>query len=196
MRTCAILMSICLTGACTADGDVEHGHETEVITTVTLTFTPENGDDAITAAFSDPDGDGGASGTSEPVTLNRDTTYRLDIAFANALVQPAQDITMEIAEEAEEHQVFVWGTGLRTVATLAYDDKESDYGANLEGDDLPVGLRQRLTTHAAGQADLRVMLRHLPVFNGVPQKTPDLVAGARDMPGEADVDVLFALTVG
>jgi hypothetical protein len=174
----------------------DHDHETEVISTVELTFTPEGGGDAVVAKFEDPDGDGGVSGTSDPITLAAGTTYSLAIRFLNELEDPAEDITEEIKAEAEEHLVFVDGGGL---VTHAYADMESDYGDNAVGDDLPVGVANTITTDAAGtDASFRVVLRHLPEFNGAAQKTADLpqaFADGETLPGDVDADVSFELTV-
>jgi hypothetical protein len=183
-------------------------NESEVITTVTLTFTPTAGGAPITASFRDADGDGGAPGTADPVALAPETTYELTVSLLNELESPAEDITEEIREEAEEHQFFFVGTNVAgpatgaTAGTLvhAYADVESDYGPNAAGDDLPVGLTSTVTTGAAGgTAALEVILRHLPELNGAVQKVPglaeDLAAGT-PLPGDVDVAVTFAVTVG
>lgn len=184
----------------------DHDHEeTELITTVTLTFTSDTAP-TVTAAFSDPDGDGGASGTADPITLAADTTYALTVQFTNDLEEPAEDITAEVEEEAEEHQVFIYGASVTGPAstgdglvTHEYADVESDYTQNAAGDDLPVGILSTITTGAAGaDGELQVMLRHLPELNGTPVKTGDLAASfaAGDaLPGDVDADVRFDLAV-
>ncbi len=193
--------------ACDGDEDHDdHDHESEVISRVTLTFTPDGGGEAIVASFDDPDGDGGVSGTSEPITLAAGTTYTMTVEFLNALEDPAEDITEEVMEEAEEHLVLVYGSGVTGPAGIgdsvlvshAYADVESDYGANAEGDDLPVGLANTITASNVGSADLQVMLRHLPELNGQPQKTADLIdsfASGGAVAGEVDANVSFELTV-
>ncbi|MGH1341263.1 MAG: hypothetical protein ACRBN8_06920 [Nannocystales bacterium] len=187
--------------------DTEHDHgETELITTVTLTFTSDTAD-TVTAAFSDPDGDGGMSGSSDPVVLAPDTTYALSVEFTNELEQPAEDITEEVREEAEEHQVFIYGSSVTGPASMgdgllthAYTDLESDYTENTVGDDLPVGLVSSITTGAASTetGELEVMLRHLPDVNGNPVKTSDLsavLAAGDALPGDVDANVHFDVTV-
>ncbi|MEM6291696.1 MAG: hypothetical protein AAGA54_10540 [Myxococcota bacterium] len=186
------------------DGHSHDGNEeTEVITTVTLTFTSDTAD-TVTATFQDLDGDGGASGTSEPITLAADTTYTMTFEVLNELEDPAEDVTAEIAEEAEEHFVLVYGdvdgpaSAGGNLVTHAYADVESDYADNAVGDDLPVGLSNTITTNAAGVGELSVMLRHLPQINDEPQKTADLpmiFQGGSDIAGDVDVDVTFDLTV-
>ncbi len=198
---------------CDSDGSGEEGHadtedtddhdeEEELITTVTLTFTSEAGD-TVTAAFSDPDGDGGASGMADPIVLAADTTYTMSIELTNDL--EGEDITAEVQDEAEEHQFIIYGPSVTGpgsngdgLVTHAYADVESDYGGNAVGDDLPVGLSNTITTGAAGMGELSVMLRHLPELNGEPQKAAGLAedfAGGGDPAGDTDVDVAFDLTV-
>ena len=63
-------------GADHDDGHDDHG-ETEVLSTVELTFTPEGGGEPLVAKFEDPDGDGGVSGTADSITLAASTTYSL-----------------------------------------------------------------------------------------------------------------------
>ncbi len=188
------------------EGHDDHGHETEVISTIELTFTPTGGGDPVVAQFVDPDGDGGQSGMSDEIVLAPSTEYTLDLRFVNALETPEEDITEEIREEAEEHFVLIYGDAVEGPATTltggvvvhAYADLESDYGPNAVGEDLPVGLSNTITTGASGDGKIQVMLRHLPPLNDVPQKTADLVSDfAAGMPiaGEVDVDVSFDLSL-
>jgi hypothetical protein len=188
------------------DHDHDHDEETEVISRVVLTFTPEGGGAPVTAAFEDPDGDGGVSGTTDPITLPSATTYALGIQFLNGLVDPPEDIGEEVAGEAEDHMVLLLGSAVTgpasssTSAVLehAYADKESDYGDNATGADLPVGLKHTITTIGMGGGDLRVTLRHLPPVDGTVQKTegiPEQAAMGAALPGDADVDVSFDVTV-
>lgn len=202
---------VLLLGGCTPGGDGDdhghdHDHESEVITTVTLTFSPSGGADVVSATFSDPDGAGGMSGQAEPITLQVGTTYALAVAFTNALLDPVEDITAEIEEEAEEHQIFITGTGVagpaagddpNALVMHAYADVESGYGPNV-GDDLPVGLANTVTTVTAGAGTLGVRLQHMPELNDMPQKVAGLaeqLAMGTLLPGDADVAVEFELTV-
>lgn len=215
LRSCLLVGAIGL-GACIDDpvGDGEsghddhgHGQESEVITTVTLTLTPQGGGDAIVVEFDDPDGVGGMSGSSDPLTVIAGTTYDLSIGFSNGLVDPPEDIGAEVAEEAEEHQIFITGMGVggpaagsdpAALVTHAYADLESDYGANAVGDDLPLGLLGTITASSAGTGTLVVRLQHLPELNGSPQKTAGLaeaLAMGELLPGDVDASVTFELTV-
>jgi len=183
------------------EGHDDHGHshgddnaESEVFTRVELTFTPESGD-PIVAAFSDPDGDGGMSGTSDPITLATNTAYTLGVTFGNDLADPYEDVTPEIRDEAEEHQLFFSGDAMDGLLTHEYADRESDYADNAVGDDLVVGLMNRTTSGEAGTGRLTVQLQHLPDLNGEVVKVPGLEDAYPDVPGWPDVVVDFEVTV-
>lgn len=202
------LVGVLALGGCADDGGDHDHNESEVITTVRLTFTPEGGGTAVVAAFSDPDGDGGMSGSSDPIMLVSGTTYALAVELLDELQDPAVDITAEVAEESEEHQIFVLGNAVEGPATPAsasasavlehaYADVESDYGGTV-GDDLPVGLANEIVARAAGSGRLTVMLRHLPALNDQPQKVAGLaerLASGEALPGDVDSEVEFEVTV-
>lgn len=207
MKTAALCstLALALAAGCVPGGD-DHGGETEIISRVELRFTPVGGGETLVFAFSDPDGDGGLSGTAEPVELALGVDYELEVAFVNDLVDPPEDISDEIAAEAEEHFVFIYGEGVSGPASSAnaallshaYADLESDYGPNAVGEDLPLGLRNTITAGDPGTSTLRVMLRHLPELNGSPQKRGDLpaaLAAGEALPGDVDADLSFALKV-
>jgi hypothetical protein len=166
----------------------------EVITTLKLKFTPQGGGAAINAEFKDADGPGGAAPTQTPINLAAGTTYTLELELLNETV-PEDDeeyvIGNEIREEAEEHKLFFTGTAIGAAVTHAYADKESDYGANAVGDDLPVGMKNTVTATAAGMGTLIVTLKHQPPVNGTPVKS----ATSTIADGGTDLEVTFQLTV-
>ncbi len=212
-----ILLSTCLVlTACgdeddpEMDGDGDGNEEPEVFTTIEMTFTPGAGD-ALVFEFDDADGDGGDAPQIDTVTLAADTTYELSLRFFNKLATPVEEVTPEIREEAEEHQLFIVGasvsgeaTGVAVADALVsheYDDSESDYADNTVGEDLPVGLVNTVATVNTGtDGEFRVVLRHLPPVNDVVQKTAgledDVIAGGIEgLPGDTDIDVTFDLVV-
>ena len=137
------------------------------------------------------------SGTTDPLSLAVDTSYLVEVTVLNELEDPAENITLEIQEEAEEHQLFVAAKD-GAAFTFEYADVESDYGENKVGEDLPVGLIFKVQTGEASSGGLEVSLRHLPELNEQPQK----VAGLADdfeageaLPGELDFKVHFELTI-
>ena len=187
-----------LTGCIDVD-DPEQVGEQEVITTVTLTFTPVGGGTALVFSHADPENDGGP--VIEPIALALETTYDLAVQFENELSDPAEDITLEVADEGDEHQVFVYGSGVEGPATaananklitVAYDDTDEN--------GLPVGLDNSVVAVAAGTAELKLMLRHLPEEDDVAVKVEGLAgdfanSGSSGIGGDVDADVTFPLTV-
>jgi hypothetical protein len=196
VTTTCLAAPIALLAACGDPAEVDdHGHdENEVITTLTLTLTPQGGGDAVTATFRDADGDGGEDPTITNPTLAADTTYDVTVTLLNETLDPDDeeyDIGAEIAEEAEEHQLFYTGSGVTDgLLTWTTTDAESDYTENT-GEDLPVGLAGTLETGAAGTGTLIVTLQHQPPVNGEAVKTA--TSGIED--GETDVSVDFEVTV-
>ncbi len=184
------------------DHDHDHNHDNELITTVELSFTSSTGKVA-TATFVDEDGDGGASGTAERLVLDANTTYEVQLRLHNDLED--EDVTAEIAQEAEEHFVFFYGPSVRGPSSAGdgflvheFDDLESDYTENEVGENLPVGLSSIVTTSAAGDGQLSVLVRHLPQLNDAPQKSASLVdafARGEVIAGNNDVNVVFEVVV-
>ncbi len=183
-------------------GDVEDPKETneeEVITTVILEFTPQLGGDALVFQWADPESDG--SPVVDPIALPDVGTYALSIRFLNELESPPEEITDEVAAEAEAHQVFVTGEAVEGPATgsnpfALVQHAYSDADAN--GYDL--GLTNAITTLGTGSAELVISLRHLPEEGGEPTKTADLATrvasdGMASIPGDTDVEVSFELEV-
>lgn len=168
------LLPLALLAAC-GDPGGGHGHDEEVITTVTLMFRGIDGVER-TFVYDDPDGDGGSAPTVDVITLPAGD-YTMYVGFENRLESPPEDITQEIADEAEDHQVFF--------ASGAFSHAYYDADAN----GLPIGLMNMMMTTTPGSGDLRVTLRHMPPINGQPIKDGTTAGGT------ADVDVLFPVTV-
>lgn len=174
-------------------------NEEEVITTVTLTFSPEGGGADVVAKHADPENDGAP--VIDPITLTNGTVYALAIAFTNELEDPAEDITAEVEEEGADHQVLIYGGAVAgpaagdpagAVVDHAYDDTD-DNG-------FPVGLANTVTASAVGSGDFKVMLRHMPPEDDVAVKNATVAAdfaagGSAGIGGDVDVDVTFGLTV-
>lgn len=177
MRVVIALLSLGLvTLSCSSDDDnPEAVDEEEVITTMTITLT--DGGDTVTLQTRDLDGDG----PDEPVittgTLAANTTYAGAIVLLNETETPAENITLEVAEEDDEHQFFFNASG--AVNTVDY--------ADMDGDGNPLGLSFTLTTGDAGSGVLQITLRHEP-------KKPNDGTLA-DAGGETDIAQSFNVTV-
>ncbi|MEQ9497338.1 MAG: type 1 periplasmic binding fold superfamily protein [Deltaproteobacteria bacterium] len=184
--------------ACGGDVTDPHDHnEQEVITIVRLTFTA--GVDRTVATFDDPDGDGGAAPTIDGIALTASSTYAVTVQLENGLESPAEDITAEVREEADEHQLFFTGDAVSGPATSNTDAILTHSYADMDDDGLPIGLDNTIVAERAGTGSLTLTLRHLPSEDGV-LKVADLAStaasgGITALPGDSDVSVTFDVTV-
>ena len=188
--------SLPFTAACGSDDVVIE--DNEVITTVILQFTPTGGA-AITATFDDPDGDGGTAPTIDPIALVAGTTYATTVQFQNRLEAPAEEITDEVRDEAEDHQVFLTGTAVSGPATANAAAALTHTYADQDANGLPIGLGNTIVA-AAGTGQLTLTLRHLPPLNGAAAKVAGLAeqvkaGGFPAIGGTTDVQVDFSVTV-
>jgi hypothetical protein len=192
------LAAIAALSACGGNYDDDGGNEAEVITTITLTFTPSGGGTAVVASFDDPDGDGGEPPVVDEIALDAGD-YDLAITFANGLEDPPEDITQEILDEADEHQIFLTGSAVNGPASdepgapLTHSYADQDANGN------PIGLANDISA-AAGTGTLKVTLRHLPPIGGSDVKTEGLAESVRSegfsaIGGESDARVDFDVTV-
>ena len=169
--------------SCSSDDDAttpEIINEEEVITTVELTLTPAADGNPIVLRSEDSDGDGpNAPVVTVSGNLMTDTVYEGAIKFLNETESPAEDITEEVEEEADEHQVFyIPSTTLNT--TVAY--------ANFDSNNNPLGTAVTLTTGADEvSGTLTITLRHEPT-----KPNDGTLNGAG---GETDVQVTFPVQV-
>ena len=170
------------------DDDDGHDHgpgEVELITTLKITLTPRGGGAPLTVQFQDLDGEGGNEPVLDKIVVDAGTVYDGEIQELNELESPPEDITEEVKEEAEAHQLFFQTLGGFSPATVAYADKESDYVTN-SGVDHPVGLKFTLTVPAnAGNGQFRVSQSH---YDAGPKDgvTPS---------DETDIEVTFVVEV-
>lgn len=165
--------------ACESDDLPEVINEEELITTVEVTLTnttdPNN---VVVYKRVDLDGDG----PGQPIftttgNVQANATYTGATRFLNETTNPVEDITVEVAEEATEHEVFY----LPTVSGLTISKTDLDSDGN------PLGLRFTARTAAAGTGNLTVVLRHEP-------KKPNNNT-LSDAGGETDVQVVFSVNV-
>jgi hypothetical protein len=203
MRLAALLLLLLapLGAACGGDDGPSTGNENELITNVTLTFVPADGGATVMAQANDPDGDGGAPPEVEPIVLVAFATYTLTVQVRNTLEEPPEEITDEVRDEAENHQVFLTGTAVTGPASAeggAYPALNHTY-ADMDANGLPIGLANTVRTYTR-TGELIVTLRHMPPINGVPQKVADLATQVRTggfaaIGGTTDASVTFMVTV-
>lgn len=165
----AMVATVAFMASCGDDDTPPEENVVEVITNVTLIFTPEGGGTPVTATAVDPDGAGAQELMVEgAINLAANTTYTLTYDIQNALdPNDIEDIGAEIAEEDDEHQLFYeftmdafsspMGNGNIDTASDAinYNDQDGN-GCNL-------GLNTTWTTaDAQNGASFRVQLQHQP----------------------------------
>lgn len=176
-----------------------HDHEHEVITTVILTFTSQTDDTDF--KFSWSDADNSASPVIDDIVLQDASDYTLSVEFFNELEDPTEDITPEVADEDDEHQIFFTGSAVEGPATGTNADAIIEHAyADADANELPLGLDNTITTLAVGLGELTVSLRHLPMESGNPVKFEDMAedvaeGGFGAIPGENDVQVSFNIAV-
>lgn len=192
----ALLVGVVSLSGC--DEDPEPENVPEEITRVILTFTPTDLEAApiVTAIANDPDGDGPIDIVIQPIALKADNTYMLTIQMFNGLLEPTNDdydITAEIIEEAEEHQLFFsWSTGV-FIDPTGTGNIGATGSVNYEDDDdneLPIGLATSWKTVASpssGSKTFRVVLAHQP--DGIKSAT------STSSDGEDEVDITFPISI-
>ncbi|MEL6560152.1 MAG: hypothetical protein AAFQ94_18330 [Bacteroidota bacterium] len=175
--------------SCNDDEEPEEENLPEIITDVTLTFTPEGGGTAVTATATDPDGDGVADlAVSGPVNLAANTTYTLAITIFNSIAN--ENVTEEIEEEDDEHQFFFSFTDGAFSSPMGNGNVDNrDDAVNYEDEDgggLPLGLETMWTTGDAASGSFRVILKHQPDIKSSTSTSND---------GESDFDISWTLNI-
>lgn len=182
--------------------DDDHGLATRLI----LSFTPSDGGDTLSFTWSDPEDDGDPIVDDILLPDGSDTedhvarTWTVDVEVWNDLESPAEDVTVEIADQADAHQFFFTGSAVSGPASDSAEAVVEHAYADQDADGLPVGLENTFTTLALGSGELVVTLRHMPVEDGNPVKTDGLAEDVLDggfgaIGGSTDIDVRFNLEV-
>ncbi len=163
----------------------------EVISKITVHFTPTVGGTTISVSAVDPDGDGPQDIEAEgPINLEYNLEYDMEIEFVNHLATPEEDITEEIRVEGNDHMIFFgWTTG------LFFSPSNGDINTNRENvryqdedtNGLPIGLQTKWTTANQDMTgDLRIVLKHQPDLKS---------ASSTVSTGSTEVDVSFGVVV-
>lgn len=167
----------------------------ELITKVTLTFTPAGGGSPVVVTATDPDGLGlQPLEVDGPIELAKNTSYSLALTLINELADPSApeyNITEEVSEEGDEHMFFYSWTGnvFSNPSGNGNVDNRND-AVNYQDEDangLPLGLQTTWTsTDVAASGSFRIILKH----------QPDLKSGTSDSSvGETDLDIPFDISV-
>ena len=180
---------------CSEDEDPtpsDDNEEEEVISQVILTFTPDNGEEAITATWFDADGEGEGNPTIDEIELEEEVTYVMTMTLANTLGTEDEDITAEIDEEADDHMFFF------SFTDGAFSDPDGDGNVDNRADTvnyndqdsngLPIGLSTTWTTeHLEDEGTFTVVLKHQP--DGLKTASSDVNIGS------TDVNITFPLHI-
>lgn len=166
-------------------------NEEEIINSVTLTFSPVGGGSDVVATYLDPDGEGTEDPRLTNIELSTGTAYSLSITMANTLETPAEDITEEVEEEGDEHQIFFQWTddifsdptgrgNINATGTVNYTDEDADGN--------PIGLSTTWTTvnQSLSGGEFRILLKHQPDIKSSSSSSSD---------GETDIDITWTLNV-
>ena len=161
--------------ACDRD-DPSPVNEEEVITTLNVALVPEGGGVPINLKFYDADGEHGsiAPVISASGALAASTHYAVAIELLNETVSPVEDISQEVAEEANDH-LFCFNVD--GDVSVQYEDEDEN--------GMPLGLITSWVTGSAGEATVAITLRH----------QSGTKTGACPGTGETDVEVAFDLLV-
>ena len=202
MSTPVRLSALSLLFALSACSDVEDSSRdetiNEVMTTVVLNFTADDGTE-LEFVWADPDNT--ANPSIDTIVLSDAADYTLSLSFLNELENPTEDVTPEIADEDDQHFVFITGSAVTGPATQDNPDAIVEHRYADEDDNgLPVGLDNDILTLAPGEGEFTVTLRHMPPQNKRVVKTadaPELVAteGISAVGGSNDVAVTLPITV-
>ncbi len=188
-----LVLGLGLVVSCTDDEPTPGGEEEEEeITQVVLTFTPDNGEDAITATWLDADGEGSGSPEIDEIELEEGVTYTMTMTLANTLGTEDEDITAEIEEEDADHMFFF------SFTEGFFSDPEGDGNIDNRADAInygdqdtngfPVGLSTTWTAgeHSETEGEFTVILKHQPEMKTA---TSDVSVGG------TDVDITFPLHI-
>jgi len=156
-------------------------NEEEVITTMIYTLTPALGGDDVVFSFQDLDGDGGNDAVISEGVLSANTAYSGSIQLLNELEDPAEDITLEVEEEGEEHQFFFMNTN--DLMTVGYADMDASGN--------PIGIASAMLTNDANSGTLTITLRHEPAKDAEGVAAGDITNAG----GETDIEVTFNVVV-
>lgn len=170
----------------------------EVITRVTMTFY--DADLAPTEfTWSDPERDG--EPLVDTVTLPLDGYYAVLVGLWNEAESGSIDVTNEISDEWDLHQVFLVGSAVDGPANPGNPSAVlTQHYVDLDPEGLPIGTGNGIDATAAGSGTLRLVLQHLGTAEGESLKVPGLAelvatSGLEALPGYPDVDVEFPVVV-
>lgn len=174
-----LVLALVVTACDATEPEDDGAGEEEIISNVTLTLTNEATNSTVVAeAVFD---EAGVKQSADTVPLAPGATYSGTIELRNRFED--EDITEEIAEEADEHQFFYVVQGdLSGAVTVTITDADED--------GLPVGLEFNVVVaeDLSGTGTLRVVLGH---YDERPKEANESV----DAIPETDIDFTYPVRV-
>lgn len=176
MRKLVFLMTVVSLFSVSCEKDpIEDPNEEELITTVKVFLVEQGTTDPLVITFRDIDGPGGVAPTVfDSIIINANKSYATTIQFLNESVTPADDITAEVAAEADDHQIYYQPTTVSLNATNLNKDSKG----------LPLGVTSTWTAGVVAKGKMKLTLKHKPGAKA---------AGDPVSKGETDVEVEFGV---
>ncbi|WP_299817862.1 hypothetical protein [uncultured Pontibacter sp.] len=173
-----VMGSLLFTATSCSDDDPEPiTEEQELITTLKITLVPEGKSQSVEGTYSDPDGEGGNDATANTLNLEANTVYNATIKLLDESKTPTVDLTGEVEEEGDEHELFY-----ELLENLNLGITKTDIDKN----NRPLGLKARIQTNGSSTGKLRITLKHQPGLKG---NTSDITKGETDVQATFDVVV-------
>lgn len=153
----------------------------EFLTTVKLELVNTVTNDTVIGIWRDltPEDTNPADTSLALLNLKENSTYKATIFLLDETKNPAEDITTEIKERGNYHQLFYFPSpnlGANLVVNVTDTDTNSP--------PLPLGITTNFITNAAAVGKINVILKHQPnVKNGT------------FAPGSTDIDVNFQVNI-
>jgi hypothetical protein len=170
-----IVMAIFITIACKKKKPAEPTNDTEVITTVELTFKDSASTNSIVAVWEDIDGDGGnLPNRQDSILLDSGKTYLMEVRLLDKTKNPVEVISDAVKAEAADHQFYF---------NLTPNSGVTAFITDADANSLPLGLNSKwriAKKQTQTKKVFNIVLKHKP---GI-KKAGDLVSI-----GDTDIDI-------
>jgi hypothetical protein len=175
---CSVIFMFTIASVGCKKDPVASPNDGELITTLRITLTEKISQIQSVFEFQDLDGEGGqAPSRFDQIVLDKGSEYTCNLELLNESVDPIDNITAEILEEGEDHEIFLSATN----SLVTFSDLSKDIN------NLPLGLSSTwVTTGINGNGTLTITLKHKPGIKA----SGDLVTK-----GDTDVSIDFSLVV-
>jgi hypothetical protein len=175
---CSVIFMFTIASVGCKKDPVASPNDGELITTLRITLTEKISQIQSVFEFQDLDGEGGqAPSRFDQIVLDKGSEYTCNLELLNESADPIDNITAEILEEGEDHEIFLSATN----SLVTFSDLSKDIN------NLPLGLSSTwVTTGINGNGTLTITLKHKPGIKA----SGDLVTK-----GDTDVSIDFPLVV-